>query len=274
MRPSYISCLAALFSAAAISSASAQAPHAPEPPDPAAGLLPAQSIPLTDLRAFRPTGANWRIAGGATADRSRNLALQAEPGSGVLVNTPTDAAKGHLFTTMQHGDVDVSLDVMLPRGSNSGVYLMGRYEVQLFDSWGVASPTFADMGGIYQRWDEKRGAGREGYEGTPPRLNASRAPGLWQHLDIVFRAPRFEGKRKIANARFTKVVLNGVVVQENVEVTGPTRAAPFQDEQSTGPLMIQGDHGPVALRNIQYKTYTGVAMLGDLRFKAYTGDQM
>jgi hypothetical protein len=267
-------CLAALFSSAALTTTSAQAPHAPEPPDPAAGLLPAQSITLTDLRAFRPTAANWRIAGGATADRSRDLALQAEPGTGVLVNSPTDAAKGHLLTTMQHGDADISLDVMLPKGSNSGIYLMGRYEVQLFDSWGVASPTFADMGGIYQRWDEKRGAGREGYEGTPPRLNASRAPGLWQHLDIEFRAPKFDGKRKIANARFAKVVLNGVVVQENVEVTGPTRAAPFQDEQPTGPLMIQGDHGPVAVRNIQYKSYTGVAALSDLHYKAYTGDQM
>jgi hypothetical protein len=276
MRRPYILSLAALLSAGALPAASAQmpAPHAPEPPDPAAGLLPAQSIPLTDLRAFRPTAANWRVAGGASADRSRALALQAEPGSGVLVNTPTDAAKGHLLTTMQHGDLDVSLDVMLPKGSNSGVYLMGRYEVQLFDSWGVASPTFADMGGIYQRWDEKRGAGREGYEGTAPRLNASRAPGLWQHLDIVFRAPRFDGKRKVANARFTKIVLNGVVVQDNVEVTGPTRAAPFQDEQPTGPLMIQGDHGPVAVRNIQYKTYTGTATLSDLRFKAFTGDQM
>jgi len=270
----HIVCLAALLSATALTTASAQAPHAPEPPDPAAGLLPAQSIPLTDLRPFRPTAANWRVAGGATVDRSRALALQAEPGTGVLVNSPTDAAKGHLFTTMQHGDLDVSLDVMLPKGSNSGVYLMGRYEVQLFDSWGVASPTFADMGGIYQRWDDKRGAGKEGYEGTAPRLNASRAPGLWQHLDIVFRAPRFEGKRKVANARFVKVVLNGAVVQENVEVTGPTRAAPFQDEQPTGPLMIQGDHGPVALRNIEYKSYTGAATLSDLRFRAFTGDQM
>ena len=270
----HIVCLAALLSATVLTTASAQAPHAPEPPDPAAGLLPAQSITLTDLRAFRPTAANWRVAGGATVDRSRALALQAEPGSGVLVNSPTDAAKGHLFTTMQHGDLDVSLDVMLPKGSNSGVYLMGRYEVQLFDSWGVASPTFADMGGIYQRWDDKRGAGKEGYEGTAPRLNASRAPGLWQHLDIVFRAPRFEGKRKVANARFVKVVLNGAVVQENVEVTGPTRAAPFQDEQPTGPLMIQGDHGPVALRNIEYKSYTGAATLSDLRFRAFTGDQM
>ena len=274
MRRPFILCLAALLSSAAPSLAPAQAPHAPEPPDPMAGLLPAQSIALSDLRAFRPTSANWRVAGGASVDRSRNLAMSAEPGTGVLVNSPTDAAKGHLLTTFEHGDIDVSLDVMLPKGSNSGVYLMGRYEVQLFDSWGVQSPTFADMGGIYERWNEKRGTGNEGYEGVAPRLNASRAPGLWQHLDIVFRAPRFDGKRKIANARFVRVALNGAVVQENVEVTGPTRAAPFEDERATGPLMIQGDHGPLAVRNIQYKTYTGVAKLTDLRFRAYTGDAM
>jgi hypothetical protein len=274
MRRPFLLCLAALLSSTAPSLAPAQAPHAPEPPDPMAGLLPAQSIALSDLRAFRPTSANWRVAGGASVDRSRNLAMSAEPGTGVLVNSPTDAAKGHLLTTFEHGDIDVALDVMLPKGSNSGVYLMGRYEVQLFDSWGVQSPTFADMGGIYERWNEKRGTGNEGYEGVAPRLNASRAPGLWQHLDIVFRAPRFDGKRKIANARFVRVALNGAVVQENVEVTGPTRAAPFEDERATGPLMIQGDHGPLAVRNIQYKTYTGVAKLTDLRFRAYTGDAM
>jgi hypothetical protein len=268
--------LIALIVAAIPPAASAQmpAPHAPEPPDPRAGLLPAQSISLADLRAFRSPSANWRVAGDATADRTRNLALQAEPGAGVLVNAPTDAAKGHLVTTLEHGDIDLSLDVMLPKGSNSGVYLMGRYEVQLFDSWGVPAPTFADMGGIYQRWDEKRGAGREGYEGVPPRLNASRAPGLWQHLDILFRAPRFEGRTKVANARFLRVALNGVVVQENVEVTGPTRASMFDDERATGPLVIQGDHGPVAVRNLQYKSYTGSVKLSDLRFRAYTGEQM
>ena len=276
MRRSVLLSFTALLASAALPAAGAQmpAPHAPEPPDPRAGLLPPQSISLADLRAFRTTSANWRIAGGATVDRSRNLALAPESGTGVLVNSPTDAAKGHLFTTFEHGDLDVSLDVMLPKGSNSGVYLMGRYEVQLFDSWGVPRPTFSDMGGIYQRWNERRGAGNEGYEGVPPRMNASRAPGLWQHLEIVFRAPKFEGRRKIANARFVKVTLNGVVVQENVEVTGPTRAAPFDDERPTGPLMIQGDHGPVAVRNLQYKSYTGVARLSDLRFRAYTGEKM
>lgn len=56
---------------------------------------------------------------------------------------------------------------------------------------------------------------------------------------------------KIANAKFIKVVHNGTVVHENVEVTGPTRAAAYADEKPTGPLMLQGDHGPVAYRNVR-----------------------
>jgi hypothetical protein len=244
----------------------AQAPAAP------AGDLPPQTVPLASMSAFRPTSANWKVAGGAAADRSTALALTGDPGTGVLVNVPASGAQGHLFTTWEHGDLDLALDVMLPKGSNSGIYLMGRYEVQLFDSWGVRAPTFADLGGIYQRWDEKRGAGREGYEGTAPRLNASRAPGLWQHVEISFRAPRFDGRTKVANARFVKVAVNGVVVQENVEVTGPTRAAPFNDERAVGPLMIQGDHGPVALRDIRYKSYSASAKLTDLRYRAWVGE--
>ena len=94
-------------------------------------------------------------------------------------------------------------------------------------------------------------SGQEGFEGTAPRVNACRAPGVWQHLRIEFAAPRFDTNgRKTAPARFVKVTLNDVVVQENVAVSGPTRSAAFTDEQPLGPLMIQGDHGPVAVRNI------------------------
>ena len=260
--------LSILFAATLASTGRAQAPVAPS------RALPPQSVSLSDLTAFQPTSANWRVVGNATADRNLPLAMAAEPGTGVLVNTPAPATRGNLFTTWEHGDLDLSLDVMMPKESNSGVYLMGRYEVQLLDSWGVRAPTFADLGGIYQRWDDARGAGREGFEGAPPRQNASRAPGLWQHLEISFRAPTFAGGRKVTNARFVVVKLNGVVVQENVDVTGPTRAAAFRDEVSSGPLMIQGDHGPVALRNIRYKRYTDSVRITALRYRAFEGEPM
>ena len=233
-------------------------------------LLP---LELGDLRAFRPTGENWRIAGGVRADRSRERDMSAVEGTGVLVNLPDDDRSDHLFTTWEHGDLEMELEVMMPRGSNSGIYLQGRYEVQLFDSWGVERPRYSDVGGIYQRWDDRRPAGREGFEGIAPRLNAARAPGLWQHLAIRFEAPRFDAAgRKVSDARFVRVVLNGVVVQENVAVTGPTREAAFTDEQAAGPLMIQGDHGPVAFRNIRYKRLGGEPVqLAGVRYRYFPG---
>lgn len=239
-----------------------------------AGPLPPDSFALSDLSGFRPTGANWRVAGEVSADRNRDQHLAAEEGTGVLVNLPNRRDRANLVSAWEHADLELDLDFMMARESNSGIYLMGRYEVQLLDSWGVSNPSFSDVGGIYERWDEARGEGNKGFEGVPPRFNASRAPGLWQHLRIVFRAPRFDAQgTKTANARFLRVELNGAVIHENVEVTGPTRGALFEEEGPTGPLMIQGDHGPVAFRNIRYKRYSGERVqLSDLRYRVWEGE--
>lgn len=232
-----------------------------------------QQLTLENLEAFQPVAENWSIAGGVETNRQVEHDLNGLEGSGVLVNKPTKENNEHLFTSWSHGDLELGLDFLMPKGSNSGIYLMGRYEVQLFDSWGVENPQFSDVGGIYQRWDESRPEGEKGFEGHAPRMNAARAPGLWQYYKILFKAPEFnQSGEKIANAEFEKVWLNGVLVQENVEVTGPTRAAPFDDEQSTGPLMIQGDHGPVAIRNITYKRYDKKQIaLKDLMYGYYAG---
>jgi hypothetical protein len=145
-------------------------------------------------------------------------------------------------------EMTVSLEFMVPKGSNSGVYLMGRYEVQILDSWGVDEPEYSDCGGLYQSDAQEEG---RRFEGVPPRVNASKAPGEWQSFGIRFQAPKFdEDGNKIANAKFVEVKHNGTVIHENVEVPSPTRAAAFQDERPYGPLMVQGDHGPVAYRNI------------------------
>ncbi|MEM6645909.1 MAG: family 16 glycoside hydrolase [Bacteroidota bacterium] len=218
--------------------------------------LPWQTVSLSNLSAFSDPGANWQVAGAVMADRSADRVLTTAPGQGILANRPTDEANANLFTTWTHGDLDLNLEYMMPKGSNSGIYFMGRYEVQLLDSWGVKEPSFSDAAGIYERWDPERGEGNEGFEGVPPAMNVSRAPGLWQQLRIRFRAPRFDADgRKVTEAMFEYVEHNGLRVQENVVVSGPTRAAAFGDEQPEGPLMIQGDHGPVAFRNIEYKRY-------------------
>lgn len=233
--------------------------------------LPLNEISLDNLSDFESVSENWSIAGGIESNRTEEYSLSGTEGTGVLVNIPTDQNNGHLFTSWTHGDLELELDFLMPKGSNSGIYLMGRYEVQLFDSWGVDEPKFSDVGGIYQRWDESQPEGEKGFEGNAPRLNAARAPGLWQHVKILFKAPEFnEYGEKVANAMFEEVWLNGVMVQENVELTGPTRAAAFDDEVTEGPLMIQGDHGPVAVRNIEYKRYDKKQIdLQDLTYEYY-----
>jgi sugar phosphate isomerase/epimerase len=201
-----------------------------------------------DFSAWRADTAQWQIAGGAHMDPANEKALLAEPGADAILNGPTGRT-ANLFSKQEFGDVRAHVEFMVSKDSNSGVYLMGRYEVQVFDSW-QKQPEYPgiECGGIYQRWDENK---NKGFEGHSPRVNASKAPGQWQTFDIVFRAPRFDKNgRKIASARFEKVVHNGVLVHSDIELTGPTRAGAYDDEKLTGPLMLQGDHGPIAYRNI------------------------
>ena len=235
--------------------------------------LPMSVQPLDNLDGFRPVAGNWSIVGDVSADRHTVGQISTSAGGGVLVNIPSEEARENLFFDWEHGDIELELEFMMPKGSNAGIYLQGRYEIQMFDSWGTPRPTFSDAGGIYQRWDPNRTDGRQGYEGHPPRVNVSRAPGLWQRFHIRFQAPRFDDEgRKVANARMIRVVHNGVVIHENVELTGPTRSAVFADEQPMGPIMLQGDHGPVAIRNIRYKLYQqDLVTLADTRYQLAEG---
>lgn len=235
--------------------------------------LTQQTLPLTGLSSFQTPSANWRIAGDVSADLKEAGVMKTSPGQGVLINLPDkkEDAKD-LYTAFQHSDIDLELDYMMAKGSNSGIYLQGRYEVQLLDSWGVKNAAAGDNGGIYERWDDARGKGREGYGGYAPRQNASRAPGLWQHLKISFQAPRFDAAgKKLENARMLRVMLNGVTIHENVELLGPTRGGPA-DEVPLGPLRIQGDHGAVAFRNISYTNFNSSRpQLSQLSYKVYKG---
>jgi type 1 glutamine amidotransferase/HEAT repeat protein len=201
---------------------------------------------LRDLSAWREPTGDWFVAGDAMSNPKDEKLLAAKRGTGVMING-TKGSTGNILTAAEYGDVELHIEFMVPKGSNSGVYLQGRYEIQVFDSWGVAEPHYSDCGGIYQRWKNDRG-----YEGRAPMVNASKSPGQWQSFDAIFRSPKFNASgQKIANARFVKVLHNGVLVHESVEVTGPTRASTYEDEKPTGPVMLQGDHGPVAYRNIR-----------------------
>lgn len=144
-----------------------------------------------------------------------------------------------IFTAGKYGDIHLELEFQVPKGSNSGVYLMGEYEVQVLDSFGKPDSQLGqgDLGALYSA--------------AAPKKNAAKKPGEWQKFVIDFQAPKFDkAGKKIANAKFVKVELNGVVLHENVEMKQQTPGGLTGKEHATGPLMFQGDHGPVAYRNI------------------------
>lgn len=172
--------------------------------------------------------------------------LSAVPLPGGTIVNGTAGRTANLVSDARFGDLELYLEYLLPKGSNSGVYLQGLYEMQIKDSYGVENLTVHDCGAIYERWIDGKGVG-----GTAPLRNASRPAGEWQSFDIRFRAPRFDASgRKIENARFLRVVHNGVLIQDNAEAPGPTRASMKIPEAAANPLMLQGDHGSVAFRNM------------------------
>ena len=102
------------------------------------------------------------------------------------------------------------------------------------------------------------------YGAAPPTKPAYKKPGEWSAYEIHFQAPRFDAQgKKTANAKFLKVILNGAVIHENVEMKGPTPGGVDRKEKPEGPIMFQGDHGPVAYRNIQVLPLSGKAPAED-----------
>lgn len=190
----------------------------------------------------------WFVGKAVVWDAATPQILSAAPGAGgEIVNGPKGQSQD-LLSDEKYGDVELYLEFMVARGSNSGVYMQGHYEIQLFDSFGQSRLQYGTSGGIY-RGLSKPGSGT--FAGSPPRENAAKAPGEWQSLRIWFQAPRFDPDgKKMRNARFLRVVYNGALVQENVEVDEPTMSAQGTPEAANGFLMLQGDHGPIAFRNI------------------------
>jgi len=198
-----------------------------------------------------PTG-DWIVAGDAQPDPKNGSRLVAKPGHGVLVNGVTGKTR-NLLSKPDFGDVEAHFEFQVPKGANSGVKFETLYEIQIDDSFGVARPTASHCGGIYPR-AEMLPRYHHIDDGVPPRVNAARPAGEWQTLDVIFRAPRFDSSgKKIKNARFDKVVLNGQVIHEDVELRTPTGHAWRLKEVARGPILLQGDHGPVAFRNIRVK---------------------
>src|SRR5262249_9189263 len=130
-----------------------------------------------DLSAWRSPTGEWQSVGGVWLDPTNDARFALRPGKGVLVNG-AQGRTADLLTREEFGDMKLLLEFCTTRHSNSGVYLMGRYEVQIYDSHGVAKDKYPgiECGGIYPRWTAQQGE----YEGHSPRVNASKPAGEWQ----------------------------------------------------------------------------------------------
>ncbi|GHF55626.1 hypothetical protein HNQ07_003330 [Deinococcus metalli] len=200
------------------------------PPAGATVLLGPGATSADGWQARSGAPADWPVQGGVMTVRSTAV--------------PGDAASSNdVRTAQEFGDMHVHLEFKLPvtrpgvpeqDRANSGVYLQGRYEVQILDSFGTALGGRDDLGAVYGQRDAAS--------------NEALPAGTWQTYDILFRAARWQGGEKAQDARMT-VYLNGEKVQDDVPVSGSTLlGAPEAD--ADGPLVLQ-DHGSaVQFRNI------------------------
>lgn len=209
----------------------ASSPEAP-------GALPSDAVVLFDGTGL----SGWAsVKGGEAAWKVENGYLEVAPGT------------GDIQTTREFGDCQLHLEWASPavvkgdsqgRG-NSGVFLMGTYEIQVLDCYD--NPTYADgtTAAIYGQY--------------APLVNACRKPGEWQTYDIIWTAPRFDGEALTQPATVT-VLLNGVLIHHATTLKGPTshrQTAEYKAHPPVGPLRLQ-DHGDlVRFRNIWYRPLTG-----------------
>ncbi len=191
------------------------------PPNDAVVLFNGKDLSNWKTRDGKPVG--WQIANGE---------IHVIRGTGDIVS---DKRFTDFYLHLEFNCPDMPEAKGQAKG-NSGVYLQGRYEIQVLDSFGWNVPGKGDCGAIYDQFS--------------PLVNACKPALHWQTYDAVFRAPRFDGNgNRVSGARVT-LFHNGRVVHNNVELPGPTGGALDQNVEEPGPLLLQ-DHGDaVRYRNI------------------------
>ncbi|MFO0888192.1 MAG: DUF1080 domain-containing protein [Isosphaeraceae bacterium] len=220
------------------------------------------------LDGWRKPTAAWFEAADARPDQKDPSRLAATPGRGIIVNG-LDGKTRNLLSKEDYGDVEVRLEFLIPKGSNSGIKLEGLYEVQIADRRESGKLTGSDCGGVYPR-AELFPRYHHLDDGHAPAENAARPAGEWQSLSLRFLAPRFDARgRKVANARLRDVVLNGRTIHADLELKAPTGHAWRLPEVPRGPILLQGDHGPVAFRKLRVRPIDEPAQ----RTSARTGSQ-
>jgi len=221
--------LLAVVTLAAITACAAIDSKAPAPESPIAVFADLRTPPANATVLFNGKDLNnWRQRDG-------------KPAAWKIADGVMTASGGDIMTQLTFEDAFIHVEFREPKrpdpaGGNSGVYLHGRYELQVLDSYGTKIPGKGDCGGIYAQF--------------APLVNASKPPLEWQSFDVVFRAPRVDDSGKVIEQARMTVLHNGVVIHNNVEVLGPTGSALDDKVSEPGPLLLQ-DHGsPVQYRNV------------------------
>ena len=207
------------------------------------------------------------VVWGGVNDPTSLVGVPNSPGDRI-VNTDVDPSgnASNIYTTEKFGDVEVYVEFMVAAHSNSGFFMAGLYETQIWDSWGFVPRLATDQCGAMYHYNGGPINGEDG--GITPKARADRPPGQWQSFHYWFQAPRFDASgKKIANAKFLRILHNGQIIHENVERLGRTVATLNIPEAPTNPIGLQGDHGAVAFRNIYVRPLQPFSdrMAGDLQ---------
>lgn len=226
--------------------------------------------------AFAPQQSNLPVAPPDDAivlfdGQGTNLFLSKEGGEinwpvedGALVSTRGQGRSNHLVSKLHFRDADIHVEFMLPEktSGNSGVYIHGNYELQIFNSFGKEKPEMGDAGAIY------------GF--SKPLVNACRKPGEWQVYDIRYRAPRRDDSGEIVEEGSITAWLNGKKVQDNATFGEPKskyhpyryKTTPYlqkiwerQKKTMTGPVFLQDHDSPVRFRNVWIRPLDDRAVL-------------
>jgi hypothetical protein len=207
----------------------------------------------SDQKTIRPFNGenldNWERTGRVRRDfwtigtpaidpeNPESLIVKDENGDALISHT---FAGADLHTERKFRDARIEFEVMLPESGNSGLYLMGEYELQLRHQPDAdpENPGGMDHGAIARL--------------APPKKLVIPEPGKWQKILVAYRAPRFnDAGEKTANMRVKRIVIDGQTVQKDVEIPENTLGGITVEEQPEGPAMLQGGERPAAFRNIR-----------------------